>query len=181
MLYVSSDSLLHLLSRDLTGNWTHQVISPPGAPPAGSAVAAYDFAAQGTTFQTPQLVLPDFGYVVGGGRVDRHPRLLADIDGDERADIVGFGDAGIYAALSNGDGTFRRPTPWLGLADFGYVAGGWRVDRNPRFLADVTGDNRADVVGFGNLGIRVAHSLGDGHFSASWLAAADFGYEPQSW
>ena len=25
----------------------------------------------------------------------------------------------------------------------------WRVDRDPRFLADITGDRRADIVGFG--------------------------------
>ena len=48
VFYVSSDGLLHLLSRDLTGNWTQQVISPPGAPAAGSAVVAYEFAAQDT-------------------------------------------------------------------------------------------------------------------------------------
>jgi hypothetical protein len=33
---------------------------------------------------------------VGGGRVDRHPRFLADTTGDGRADIVGFGDAGVW-------------------------------------------------------------------------------------
>jgi hypothetical protein len=38
--------------------------------------------------------------------VDRHPRLLADITGDGRADIVAFGDTGVWTAISNGDGTF---------------------------------------------------------------------------
>ena len=37
--------------------------------------------------------------------------------------------------------------------NFGYVAGGWRVDRHPRFLADVTGDGPADIVGFGDAGV----------------------------
>ena len=37
------------------------------------------------------------------------PRFLADITGDGRADIVGFGDTGVWTALGNGDGTFQPP------------------------------------------------------------------------
>jgi hypothetical protein len=58
------------------------------------------------TFTGSQLVVTDFGFNTGGWRIDRHPRLLADINRDGLADIVGFGDAGIYTALSRGDGTF---------------------------------------------------------------------------
>ena len=76
-------------------------------------------------------------------------RLLADLTGDGRADIVAFGDAGVYVALSNGDGTFAfTPVPVIG--DFGFEAGGWQVDKHPRFVADLTGDGRADIVGFGD-------------------------------
>ena len=42
--------------------------------------------------------------------------MSADITGDGRADIVGFGDTGVWTALSNGDGTF--PPPRVVLADF---------------------------------------------------------------
>jgi hypothetical protein len=28
--------------------------------------------------------------------VEQHPRFLADITGDRRADVVGFGDAGVW-------------------------------------------------------------------------------------
>jgi len=31
-------------------------------------------------------------------RVDQHPRLLADVNGDGKADAVGFGYAGVYVA-----------------------------------------------------------------------------------
>ena len=41
-------------------------------------------------------------------------------------------------------------------ANFGYNAGGWRVDQHPRFLADTRGDGRADIVGFGDGGVWVA-------------------------
>jgi len=96
-------------------------------------------------------VIDNFAYSAGGWRVDRHPRFLADLTGDGRADIVGFGDAGVYIALSNGDGSFQ---PIRRVIDnFAYSAGGWRVERHPRFLADLMGDRRADIVGFGDAGV----------------------------
>lgn len=54
----------------------------------------------------PRLVVDNFGYVAGGWRVERHPRFLADTTGDGRADIVGFGDAGVYVSRARADGTF---------------------------------------------------------------------------
>ena len=63
-----------------------------------------------------------FGYDGGGWRVERHPRFLADLTGDGRADIVGFGDAGVWVALSNGDGTFQAPRMVVPTS-----ATGWRV------------------------------------------------------
>jgi hypothetical protein len=132
------------------------------------------------TFQSPRLVLRDFGFEAGGWRVDRHPRFLADITGDGRADIIGFGDAGVYVALSNGDGTFRF-TPVPAINDFGFAAGGWRIDRHPRFLADITGDGRADIVGFGNTGVWSALSNGNGTFQSPRLVLRDFGVEAGGW
>ena len=114
------------------------------------------------TFQPPAVVLANFSVHAGGWRVDKHPRFLADLTGDGRADIVGFGDAGVWTALSNGDGTFQ--TPQFVLADLGYEGGGWRVDKHPRVLADLTGDGRADIVGFGDAGVLVPLSFGDGTF-----------------
>jgi hypothetical protein len=42
------------------------------------------------------------------------------------------------------------------IANYAFNAGGWRVDQHPRFLADINGDGRADVVGFGNAGVYVS-------------------------
>jgi hypothetical protein len=130
-------------------------------------------------FSAPQLVIANFGYNAGGWRVERHPRVLADVTGDGRADVVGFGNAGVYVARSNGDGTFTAPQ--LALANFGYNAGGWRVDMHPRFLADVTGNDQADIVGFGNAGVYVARSNGDGTFAAARLVITNFGYNAGGW
>ena len=41
--------------------------------------------------------------------MDKHPRCLAKLTNSGFADIVGFGDGGVWTALSNGDGTFKPP------------------------------------------------------------------------
>lgn len=50
-------------------------------------------AVQAQGFGTPRLAVNTFGYDAGSWRVERHPRLLGDVNGDRRADIVGFGSA----------------------------------------------------------------------------------------
>jgi hypothetical protein len=131
------------------------------------------------TFQAPQMVVANFGYDAGGWRVEQHPRFLADLTGDGRADIVGFGDAGVWVALNNGNGTFQAPQ--MVVANFAYNAGGWRVERHPRFLADLTGDGRADIVGFGGGGVWVALNNGNGTFQAPQMVVANFGYNAGGW
>jgi hypothetical protein len=66
---------------------------------------------------------------------EEHPRLLVDITGDGTADIVGFGNEGVWTAVSSRDGSFQ--TPRLVLADFGHFTG-WRVRKHPRLMADIT-------------------------------------------
>lgn len=131
------------------------------------------------TFQAAQLVVNNFGYAAGGWRVDKHPRFAADVTGDGRADIIGFGNAGVWVARNNGDGTFQAPQ--LVVGNFGYAAGGWRVEMHPRFVADITGDGRADIVGFGNAGVWVSLNNGNGTFQAPQLVANNFGYNAGGW
>ena len=140
------------------------------------------------------------------GASNKHPRLLADTTGDGRADIVGFGDAGVYRSVAQPDGSFGPVE--LVVAEFRLLTqavGGSKAIRgcwptppvmagptssasvmrgctgrsrsptarsarcssssrtsapsraggsieHPRFLADTTGDGRADIVGFGDAG-----------------------------
>ncbi len=113
-----------------------------------------------------------------GWRVDKNPRLLADMDGNGTADIVGFGDAGAWVSyFSTAGDTFTAPQ--LLVRDFGFQQG-WRVGQHPRELADVNGDGRADIVGFGYRGVSVAYSQGYGSFSAMSVKVADFG-QAQGW
>jgi VCBS repeat protein len=106
------------------------------------------------------FVFPDFG-TDSGWRGDQHPRFVVDITGDHRADIVAFGNAGVYTVTATGDGGF---TNWrFAIADFGFDQG-WRLTANPRFVTDITGDGRADIVGIGFAGVYTAVSTGDGAF-----------------
>jgi hypothetical protein len=124
-------------------------------------------------FEDPSLWVGNYGYVAGGWRVNRHPRELADVNGDGQADIVGFGNAGAYVSLSTGSG-YTAPSLWV--ANYGYDAGGWRVNRHPRELADVNGDGREDIVGFGNAGAYVSLSTGSG-FTGPSLWVDNYGWD----
>ncbi|MEU0878227.1 FG-GAP-like repeat-containing protein [Lentzea sp. NPDC005914] len=136
-------------------------------------------AQPGGTFTAPQLVVANFGYDAGGWRVEKHPRILADTTGDGRADIVGFGDGGVWISRAQPGGTFTAPQ--LVVANFAYTAGGWRVEKHPRFVADMTGDGRADIVGFGDGGVWISYAQPDGSYSAPELEVQNFGYTAGGW
>jgi hypothetical protein len=108
-----------------------------------------------------------------GWRADVHERVLADVNGDGRADLVGFGDRGVQIGHGQPDGTFSSPVP--AVRDFGRHQG-WHYAIHPRMAADIDGDGRADLVGFGYNGVHVAYSQADGTFSASEVRVRDFGY-----
>ncbi|MGA5207990.1 FG-GAP-like repeat-containing protein [Streptomyces variegatus] len=133
----------------------------------GGAVDIVGFGPQGVvvargrgdgTFEPSKLVLNDFG-LAQRWTGKKHPRFLADVTGDGNPDIVGFGDEGVWVSHNRGDGRFDQAQ--LVCRGFGYNedAGAWRVDHHPRFLADITGDGRVDIVGFGGPGVYVARNL----------------------
>ena len=110
-----------------------------------------------------------------GWRVDSYPRMLADVDGDGDADVVGFGLDGIYVALSDGSSFASTATRWTTAFDYNH---GWRVDSHPRMLADVNNDGYADAVGFGLDGVYVALSNGSGFLTDAtrWTTAFDYSH-----
>src|SRR5437867_907858 len=108
-------------------------------------------------------MVTDLGSYNSVSLLDALPIFLADLTGDGRADIVGFGNDGVWVALNNGNGTFQAPQM---VTDLGSNNSGWRVYQHPRCLADLTGDGRADIVGFGNDGVWVALNNGNGTFQS---------------
>jgi hypothetical protein len=109
-------------------------------------------------FQKAELVLNDFGSAQSWTG-EKHLRYLADTTGDGHIDIIGFGDEGVWVSHGHGNGEFGQAQ--LTCRGFGYTkeAGGWRIDRHPRFLIDTTGNGRLDIVGFGGPGVYVARNL----------------------
>jgi hypothetical protein len=114
------------------------------------------------TFDHPELLVSFFG--LRGmpdleWRVGRNPRLLADLTGNGAVDIVGFGDDGIWVMVLDTSGP---KSPQFVVPDLGFLAGGWREETHLRLAADLTGDGRADIVGFGDAGVYVCLNQGTG-------------------
>jgi hypothetical protein len=129
----------------------------------------------GGDFSEPFFAVGDFGYDQGW-RNDKHVRTTADVNGDTMQDIVGFGNDGVWIALANGWGF---DAPQFALDNYALFAGGWQVTRHPRFVVDVNKDQHDDIVGFGNAGVWISYSNGNG-FDQPKFVLADFGYH-QGW
>ncbi|MCG8314750.1 MAG: FG-GAP-like repeat-containing protein [Pseudomonadales bacterium] len=112
-----------------------------------------------------------------GWNTDDHIRVLADIDGNGMLDIVGFGDNGVSTALSDGDFGFNNQGNVL--STFGYNQG-YSVKANPRYVVDINGDRFADIVAFGDAGVEVALSNGNGSFAPPVNVLSLFGVD-QGW
>ncbi len=124
-------------------------------------------------FGNIRVSLTDFGRR-SGWRLDRHLRFLADTTGDGLPDVVGFGGNSVFAGRNNDDGTFQPARPVI--TTFCTGAGGWKIDKHPRVLADLTGDGKADILGFGDLGVWVSLNNGQGSFEPQHIFIKKFGF-----
>jgi hypothetical protein len=168
----TSDNLYHRELADLNGDGRADIV---GFGVAGTIVS---FGKADGTFTDPVTATANFGTNQGWTTQDSYARTTGDVNGDGKADLIGFGAAGTLVALGNGDGTFR--TAALTLANFG-VQQGWTSDNAfHREVADVNGDGLEDLLGFGVAGTWVALSTGDGAFGAPQLVLGNFGRD-QGW
>lgn len=126
------------------------------------------------------LLVKNFGQNAGGWLTSKHPRLVADVTGDKRGDLIGFGEGGVWISINNGSDTFAD-LPTMVIADFAYSAGSWRVDKHLRYMADIRNVGRADIVGFGDPGVLVSRNNGNLSFSPATLVLNDFGYKAGGW
>jgi len=137
------------------------------------------------TFQTPINFSPNgakFTKNQGWTSFNDYPRMLADVNGDGKADIVGFGNDYIFTALSNGNGTFQTPISFSpNGAKFTKNQGWTSFNDYPRMLADVNGDGKADVVGFGNDHVFTALSNGNGTFQDTIISYTGFTKNQGGW
>ncbi|MBD2512911.1 VCBS repeat-containing protein [Nostoc muscorum FACHB-395] len=149
----------------------------------GAAGVQVALANSNGTFQNAINAIASFGRDVGGwGSYDNFPRAVGDINGDGRADIVGFAGGNVLSALGQPNGTFSRVRTATTGSNF-TRNGGWPTyNLTPRTLADVNGDGRADIIGFAGDGVRVALANGDGTFANAISALpGDYGVNVQGW
>ncbi len=130
-------------------------------------------------FAASYLAIANFGSEASAGgwtSQDQYPRLIGDVNGDGRDDVVAFGWSGVYVDLATGSGGFDPVTASVAFFGVSPAAGDWTTqDQNPRLLGDVNRDGRDDIVGFAYDGVWVALANGGGGFSAPFFARADFG------
>ncbi len=107
----------------------------------------------GTSFATATQWVAAYGSSQTWNNTD-YKRVLADVNGDSKMDIVGFGAPGTYFSMSEGT-SFAPPQLWV--TDFGYNQA-WRDGIHPRFMRDVNGDTTLDITGYGDRGVLISAS-----------------------
>ena len=117
--------------------------------------------ASDTSFSGAKAAFHGFSHQYGWGS-GHMQRELGDINGDGRADIIGFGANGnVWAAYGQTDGTFSHG----GIVFRGYSHHyGWGTGARQRELADVNGDGRVDIVGFDHAKVWVTYGQENGTF-----------------
>lgn len=113
-------------------------------------------------FSSPIKTLQQFTYSYGW-RDEKHTRLLRDVNGDGKMDIIGFFDNNVFVALAKSDGSGMFEPPVNANQIFTYN-NGWRKEKHLIFLSDVNRDNKADIIAIGNDSTYVAFGNAFGQF-----------------
>lgn len=107
-----------------------------------------------------------------------HPQFITDINCDGSSDIAGFGDAGLYTALSNTTSFNQTAKIW------GYMGAkqGWRAN-NIRLLKDINNDGCPDIIGFGYDSVFISLNDGTGNFQTTppYFTGLDGEFGSKTW
>ncbi|KAF8871740.1 hypothetical protein CPB84DRAFT_1800518 [Gymnopilus junonius] len=157
---------------DLTGDGLPDII---GMKDDGVYIA---FNKGNGTFNAARKVIDNEFCYKKGWRIEKHPIFIADLTGDGSGDLIGFYDDGVYAAVNNGDKTFK---PVKRVIDKFSGNENWKVEKHPRYAVDITGDGRADIVGIGDTDVYVSYNDGKGNFGPQTQLVQNFGDGRPGW
>ncbi len=125
-------------------------------------------------FKDPETISSTTGFGKNGGwDLKNNPRMLADVNGDGLADIVGFKNDGVYISYNKGGKNFSPPKRVLTAFGNNRNAGGWQIYEKTTFekrkisdrrMADMNGDGLMDIVGVKRDGLYISFNRGDGTF-----------------
>jgi hypothetical protein len=132
------------------------------------------YANNSNSFQDPTYIYDNLGASdsAGGWNKQEHVRTVADLNGDNIKDLIGFGNPGVFAVYGGNYDSLNPVHP-----EFGHD-NGWNNVEHTRTVADVNNDGFADLVGFGYVGTQVVYN-GQQSFSSEYTNC-DFGYN-QGW
>lgn len=104
-----------------------------------------------------------------------HPKVIGDVNGDQREDLVIFGENFVWVALGRADGSFAPFQKTLEQFTHKY---NWETQKHIRLLGDVNGDGRKDIIGFldNNIFVALAKSDNSGTFQSPINANQIFTY-----
>jgi len=149
-----------------------------------------------TGFNPPVLVSADFSDSNGWGETSRAQSVhLADVNGDDKADVCGRRDDGIHCAINAGSGSFGPATLWIEaftdedittVTNAGVFTNyGWS---DPKYgstvmFGDIDGDGDDDVCGRGKNAVWCAKSNGTTGFEefSRWGYDDDFSDADSGW
>ena len=105
-------------------------------------------------------------------------KQVADMNGDGKMDIVGFGADGVYVSLKKG-ANFDSPIRWTSEFTNSTV---WHSKKHLRYLIDINNDGLPDIAGFGENGVYVSLNTQTGFKSSEkWHDKFGFSAISDNW
>lgn len=131
-----------------------------------------------TTIELAVQLDSDFVFEKGWPTQDRNPRFCYDVDGDGKADLIGFADDGVYVSFSNG--TSFAPKKKV-LSNFGYNDGWTSFNTFPRCIGKIHNGCGSDIIGFGSAGVYVSAFNGETYDSPELMLPGQYGTSAGGW
>lgn len=96
---------------------------------------------------------------------EKFPRIVKDVDGDGKADLIAFDNEGVKIVYSEGN-SFIEKGSLLKLSNFNLANSYEDYNSYPRFIADIDGDGLSDIIGSAYRTIMVSFQEPDGSFNS---------------